>query len=153
MKKLFFSLLIVLFSCVPVLAKDIVLGDPLQLKQSTKVSEINAHPDKYVGKRVQIEGMIIEVCAARGCWVDIASDEPFKKIQVKVVDGEIVFPMEAKGRTAQVEGIVEKLELSHEQALQWEEHKAMEQGTKFDPSKVTGPMTIYRLRGLGAVIM
>ena len=153
MKKLIFSLFILLISCIPVLGKELVLGEQLQLKETTKVSEINAQPDKYIGKRVQIEGMIINVCAARGCWMDIASDAPFQKIQVKVVDGEIVFPMEAKGRNAQVEGIVEKLELSHEQALGWAKHKAMEQGEDFDPATITGPTTIYRIRGLGAVIM
>lgn len=153
MKNLLLSLFILLLSCMPALGKELVLGQELQLTQTTKVSEINAQPEKYLGKRVQIKGMIINVCAARGCWMDIASDAPFQKIQVKVVDGEIVFPMEAKGRNAQVEGIVEKLELSHEQALEWAKHKAMEQGEKFDPAQITGPTTIYRIKGLGAVIM
>jgi len=153
MKNLLFSLFILLFSCIPVLGKELVLGQELQLKETTKVSEINVQPEKYLGKRVQIEGLIINVCAARGCWMDIASDVPFQKIQIKVVDGEIVFPMEAKGRNAKVEGIVEKLELSHEQALEWAKHKAMEQGEEFDPATITGPTKVYRIRGLGAVIM
>ncbi|MBC8316420.1 MAG: DUF4920 domain-containing protein [Desulfobulbaceae bacterium] len=152
MKKLLPFTLLFLLICHPVLANDISLGEKLILDKKTLVSEINDEPEKYLGKRVRIEGIIIEVCAARGCWVEISSDVPFQKIQVKVVDGEIIFPMEAKGRTAAVEGLVEKLELSHAQSLAYARHKADEQGKEFDPSQVTGPTKIYRIRGLGAVI-
>ena len=152
MKKLLFFILFSLVISQPCQSKDTYLGEKLVLDSKTLVSEINAAPDKYVGKRVQIEGIVIEVCAARGCWMDISSDIPFQKIQVKVVDGEIIFPMEAKGRNAVVEGFVEKLELSHAQSLAYARHKAQEQGKKFDPSSVAGPTKIYRIRGLGAVI-
>ena len=43
-------------------------------------------------------------------------------------DGEIVFPMEAMGRQAKVEGVVEKLELSREQILSYRKHLAEEKG-------------------------
>lgn len=128
------------------------LGSPLSVKEVTKVSTINNQPEEYVGKKVMIEGLVIEVCAKRGCWMDIASDVPFEKIQVKVVDGEIVFPMEAKGKQARVEGIVEALRLSKEQAIALGKHRAEEHGTEFDPSSITGPVTYYRIRGLGAEI-
>ena len=152
MKKLPLITLFLLILYQPALAKDIFLGEKLILDKKTLISEINAEPEKYVGQRVQVEGLVIEVCAARGCWMDISSDVPFQKIQVKVVDGEIVFPMEAKGQTATVEGLVEKLELNHAQSLAYARHKAYEQGKEFDPSQVTGPTKIYRIRGLGAVI-
>ena len=152
MKKILPLLLIALLVAGTCYAKEILLGEKLVLKETTKVSEINANPESYLGKRVQIEGVVIDVCAARGCWMDIASDVPFDKIQVKVVDGEIIFPMEAKGLTATVEGMVERLDLTREQIIRWERHRAQEQGTEFDPSTVTGPVSIYRIRGLGAVI-
>jgi hypothetical protein len=132
--------------------KPLVLGQPLTLGTVTAVSEINKNPEKYLGEKVLIEGMIINVCAARGCWMDIASDVPFEKIQVKVVDGEIVFPLEAKGKTARVEGIAEEIKLTKEQAVEMGRHYAEEQGVAFDPSSVTGPASFYRLRGLGAEI-
>lgn len=132
--------------------QEIRLGAPLTLLEVTKVSEINKHPEQFVGKQVLIEGLVINVCAARGCWMDIASDVPFDKIQVKVVDGEIVFPLEAKGRTARVEGIVQELQLSRHQAIEMARHQAEESGGTFDPASITGPVRFYRLRGLGAVI-
>ncbi|MHC4822206.1 MAG: DUF4920 domain-containing protein, partial [Planctomycetota bacterium] len=91
-------------------------------------------------------------CEMRGCWMDIASDREFEKIQIKVDDGVIVFPMTAKGKSALVEGVVEVLELTHEEAIEAARHKAEEHGEEFDPSTVTGPETTYRIRGHGAVI-
>lgn len=133
-------------------ATELRLGAPLTIDTVTKVSEINKDPDQYLGKNVLIEGLVINVCAKRGCWMDLASDLPFEKIQVKVVDGEIVFPMEAKGRIARVEGTVDKVQLSQDQAIRMGKHKAEEQGIPFDPASVTGPETFYRIKGLGAVI-
>ena len=85
--------------------------------------------------------------------MDIASDAAFETIQIKVTDGVIVFPMSARGKTARVEGVVEQISLSYEEALEQGEHKAEESGTKFDPSTITGPQTTYRIRALGAEIM
>ena len=133
-------------------AEILQLGQPLTLTEVTKVSEINSHPEKFIGKKVMVEGLIIDVCAARGCWMDIASDLPFEKIKIKVVDGEIVFPMEAKGKLARVEGVPEEIKLTKDQAIKMGKHHAEEQGTKFDPASVTGPVSFYRIRGLGAEI-
>ena len=152
MKKILTILLCLLVLPIFAFAEDLQLGEPLTLSEVTKVSEINQNPEKYLGKRVMIEGLVINVCAARGCWMDIASDVPFEKIQIKVVDGEIVFPLDAKGKTARVEGIAEELKLSKEQAVEMAQHQAMESGGTFDPASITGPVSYFRLRGLGAVI-
>ena len=127
-------------------------GAELTLTEVTRVSDIADHPDRYLGKRVLVEGMVVEVCAKRGCWMDIASDRKYEKIQVKVVDGEIVFPLSARGQKALVEGVVEEIAMSYEEALEYQRHKAEEKGELFDPAMVTGPQTLYRIRGIGAVI-
>jgi len=87
-----------------------------------------------------------------GCWMELKSDDGDRMIKVKVKDGEIVFPVEAKGSTALVEGKVYKIELTKEKAIEHFEHVAEEKGEKFDPSSITGPMTIYQIKGLGAEI-
>lgn len=151
MKKL--SILIFVFFLLASTAWSVQrYGQQLTLSTITKISDIDKNPEKYVGKKVLVKGLIIDVCSARGCWMDIASDEAFKKIQIKVVDGVIVFPVTAKGKTALVEGLVEALHLSYEDALWEAEHRAEEQGKKFNPSTVKGPQTIYRIRALGAEI-
>ena len=127
-------------------------GEALTLTEVTPISAILAAPEEFLGKRVLVEGTIVEVCEMKGCWMDIASDREYEKIQIKVDDGVMVFPLTARGKTALVEGTVEKLEMTYEEALEDARHKAEEHGTEFDPSTVTGPVTIYRIWGLGAVI-
>ncbi len=127
-------------------------GKALTIKDTTKVSQIMEKPEKFVGKKVLISGIVVDVCAHRGCWMDIASDKPYEKIQVKVKDGEIVFPITAKGQTAVVEGEVEELKLTKEQVLAMKKHQAEMYDKKFDPASVTSGETIYRIKGLGAVI-
>lgn len=133
-------------------AKTETFGKQITLQEVTPVSQILASPEKFVNKKVLIKGMVVEVCAKRGCWMDIASDKAFEKIQVKVLDGQIVFPLSARGKEALVEGVVEALEYSKEEAVEWLEHKAEEKGEAFDPKSVTGSMTIYRIKAQGAMI-
>lgn len=133
-------------------AATLKYGAELTLKEVTKVSDIADHPDRYVGRRVLVEGTVVEVCSKRGCWMDIASDRKYEKIQIKVVDGEIIFPLSARGQKALVEGVVEEMAMTYEQAISYHRHKAEERGELFDPSVVTGAQTLYRIRGLGAVI-
>jgi hypothetical protein len=129
-----------------------VFGDPITLTEVTTVSAILDAPEEFLGERVLVEGTVVEVCEMRGCWMDIASDREYEKIQIKVDDGVIVFPLTARGKKALVEGTVELFEMTYEEALEDARHKAEEHGTEFDPSTVTGPVTLYRIRGLGAVI-
>lgn len=126
-------------------------GKGVTLSETTTISAILDNPDVYLGKPVRIQGMVLEVCAKRGCWIYVAGDRQGEKIQVKVTDGEIVFPMEASGRIATVEGIVEELKMSQEEMIKYLQHLAEEKGQPFDPSTVNNERMI-RLIGLGAEI-
>jgi len=134
----------------PVLAKS--YGAGLSLNQTTPLTEILSNPDNYVGQQVQLKGLIVDVCEMRGCWLYIAGDQPFEKIRVKVVDGEIVFPLEARGKQGTVEGVVEKFVLTREEVIKNRQHHAEERGESFDPATVTSGETVYQLRGTGAEI-
>ena len=74
------------------------------------------------------------------------------KVTITVKDGEIVFPKDGAGKTALVEGEVYKIELDEEEAKAFYEHMAEESNQEFDPSTVDGPVTIYQVKGAGAVI-
>ena len=140
-----------LASCTPAPAfEGDPYGEPLTLSEITDVSTILASPDEWVGRRVLIEGEVREVCEMMGCWMDIQAKDEL--IQVKVADGVIVFPISARGRTALVEGTVEALALSAEQAMAEAQHRAEEQGEVFDPAATYAPQTIYRIQGIGALI-
>lgn len=136
----------------PVSLEGTAYGQPLTLTELTPVSAILGDPEGYVGRKVLVQGLVVAVCENRGCWMDIASDREFEKIQIKVDDGVIVFPLTAKGKRAVVEGTVEELHLTAEEALEQARHQAEERGVAFDSSSVTGPQVIYRIRGIGAVV-
>ena len=127
-------------------------GAPLTPGEATKVSAILDDPETFVGKMVKVEGMVVQVCARRGCWMEIAGDRAYEKMRVKVEDGVMVFPLSARGRTARVEGRVEAVSMSVEEARGFYAHQAEEKGTSFDPSSVTAPVTFYQIRAAGAVI-
>lgn len=153
MPRIIRSIALVLMSILLLSAADKKnFGAKLTLDQTTKISTILESPEAYVGKKVQVEGRIVDVCKKRGCWMELASDKEFQTILVKVKDGEIVFPLEAKGHLGLVEGTVEKLEISREKRIEQLKHQAEEAGKEFDPAIVKEGKVIYRLRGLGAQI-
>lgn len=132
--------------------EDKQFGQALSQDSLTAISDILANPNTYLGKKVLVQGRIVDVCKKRGCWMEIAGDKEFESIRVKVDDGVIVFPLSARGKMAKVEGILEKYELTLEQTIKRLEHHAEEQGEEFDPATVTEGLTFYQLRGLGALI-
>lgn len=127
-------------------------GKKVTLKETTKISDILANPEQYAGKKVLVEGTIVDVCQKRGCWIKVASDKEFESIRFKVDDGVIVFPMDAKGKTARAEGVVSVNTFSKEELIKQGEMHAKEEGTTFDPSTVTGPKTVVQIKGEGAVV-
>jgi len=127
-------------------------GKGITVEETVLISEILAHPEKYENQRVLVSGTVTDVCPRRGCWVNLASDKEFEKIQVKVTDGVIVFPLSAKGSEALVEGTVERIELDEEQHCAYKEHQCAEKGETFDPASVEGPLTLWQIRGEGAKI-
>ena len=145
-------LLVVLLNTIAFASKTETYGGKITLSEVTNISEILATPEQFVGKKVLVKGMVVEVCAKRGCWIYLASDRAFEKIQIKVLDGEIVFPMSALSKEALVEGVVEALKYSKEDAIAWLQHQAEEKGESFDPKNVTSGMTIYRIKAQGAEI-
>ena len=151
--RIIISLLLVVLLTTPVFASNVeTFGEKLTISEITKISEILAAPEQFVGKKVLVKGMVVDVCAKRGCWIYLASDKPFEKIQIKVLDGVIVFPMSARGKEALVEGEIEALKYSKEEAIAWLQHTAEEKGESFDPESVTSGMTVYRIKALGAEI-
>lgn len=147
-------LLLVLAS--PVLADEAAqpttYGKALSDLEVVPVSKLYAEPDAYVGKNVKIEGRVVSVCAKRGCWMELAGDEEFQSMRIKVEDGVIVFPMEAIGHVAVAEGVFTKIELTMEQTHAMEQHKCEEEGKQYDPSQTCKPATLYQIAGTGAVI-
>ena len=151
--KLIFSVLFLICGLMFSQTEEIKLGAELTLTEKTNISDILADPEAFLDQTVLVEGEVLEVCPKMGCWMTLKSDDGEGMIKVKVKDGEIVFPTDAVGDNAVVEGKVYKIDLTQEKAVEYFEHMAEEKGEEFDPSLITGPMTIYQIKGLGAEIV
>ena len=133
-------------------AKGKTFGAGVKLTESTSIDAILTNPQAWNGKTVRVEGMITDVCPKRGCWMELAGEKPGQKLKFKVTDGEMVFPMDAKGQRATAEGVIAVKELSIEESKQYAEYQAKEYGKPYDPASITSPTVIARLDGTGAVI-
>jgi hypothetical protein len=128
-----------------------VYGAGVTLTSSTPISTLLTDPVACDGKEVRVEGTVTEVCEMRGCWMNIAGDQPSTTMRFKVTDGEITLPVAAKGRYAVAQGTCRKVDLSPEEAQAMRAHEAEEQGRPVD---TTTPLPTYvvKLEGTGAVI-
>ena len=125
-------------------------GEDMTVKELTKISDILAHPELYSGKRVKVEGTVLDVCMMSGCWIRIAGDKGSESVRFKVEDGVIEFPGEAKGQIAVGEGIVSVKTLSIDDQIRQGKHLAEEEGKTFDPKAVQGPKVAVQINGKGA---
>ena len=143
-----FAFFIALSGCQPVMEP---YGEALSLSEITPIENILADPTAYVGQKVRIAGQITDVCPMKGCWIEIETEDG-QALIVKVDDGDIVFKPESKGKNAIAEGEVYSIEMDEERAIAYMEHLAEEKGEEFDPSTVEGPMTVYQIKGAGALV-
>jgi hypothetical protein len=127
-------------------------GKEITLKERTKISDIIAHPEKFKGKRIVVEGPIVDVCKTRGCWIKIGGDKEFESIRFKVEDGVIVFPLEIKGKSAIAEGVLSVKVYTKDDLIKSGEEHAKNEGTEFEPSTVTEGKTVIQLNGEGALV-
>ena len=150
MKKIF-ALLIVLTLISITSADDTKkYGAEITLSKKTTISEILTNAESFVGKKVLVNGTVIDVCAKRGCWINLGSDVESESIRVKVKDDEIVFPKDAKGKKALVEGEVYSIVVDGEGCGGDCNKEEGEKNHESEHEKTT--KKVYQIKGLGAVI-
>ena len=75
-------------------------GAGITLAESTPVATLLDHPEEHVGRAVRIEGVVAEVCAKAGCWLEIRAGEGELSLRVKVKDDAIVLDIEEPAKPA-----------------------------------------------------
>ena len=134
---------------------DGLYGKGISLKIKNEISTLLNKPNNYLGKNVLVSGEISQVCPMRGCWIDIKDINSGSHIRIKVTDGQIVFPLSAKGKYVDVQGKFTQLNFTKEQAVNWKIHLAEEQGIKLNPDDINiapEDLVEYRINGTGANI-
>jgi hypothetical protein len=153
MTRLVLAALAALSLASPALADGTKYGAGVSGAEVVKISELRAHPDRYVGKTVRVEGLVKDVCPRAGCWMEIAAEKGTDTMRVKVDDGVIVFPLTARGKIAMAEGVFTKIEVPADRVIAMKRHEAEEKGLPFDEKAVRAePMVLYQIAGTGAVI-
>ena len=147
-------LALALLAALPLIAADTVnLGEGVTLDEATAIHAILADPDAFIGKTVRIEGGVLDVCPMKGCWVELGDEEV--GIRVKVEDDVIVFPADSKGKIMAAQGVVEAVDMTRDEYVEWLAHLAEEKGESFDAATLDlgdGPFRTIRLAGTGARI-
>jgi len=127
-------------------------GKKFSTDELTPISTLLANADAFNEKEVTIKGMITNVCSMRGCWMEFASDKAYQTLRIKVRDGDMVFPLSAKGKMAYAKGTLSYKTYTKEQLIAMEESFAKKQNKKADLTKITGPKTYYQFSPLGVRI-
>lgn len=70
------------------LAEGTALLAGVTLDASTPIATINGDPAAFEGKLVQVEGSVVALCDAMGCWTELA-DADDHRIRLKVEDGVV----------------------------------------------------------------
>lgn len=70
------------------------------------IEQLLTEPKSYLDKVVTISGTVDSVCSKQGCWMTFTADSDKGPFRIKVRDGDMVFPLSAKGKTAYASGTV-----------------------------------------------
>jgi len=136
----------------PAAFADTVFGNRPALKDVVKISTLLDNPAQYLNKEIKVEGIATDVCPMRGCWMKIQSDRKKESLLIKVNDGEMVFPMSARGKNIVLQGKLVKRTIPVNEVIEIEAARAKKAGKKFDPASVKGPRTVYMFQPSGVVV-
>ncbi len=116
------------------------------------VAQVLAKPDSYLRQPFTVQGKIDAVCEKKGCWMQFATGAAEPTFRLKVKDGDMEFPVSAKGKTAYAYGSLKAKAMTLEQSKTYLKHRAEEQGEAFDASKVTSTVTLYQFEPVSVLI-
>ncbi|MDP4536019.1 DUF4920 domain-containing protein [Alkalimonas collagenimarina] len=107
MNKLFITLVAAGCLLSSVQAAQIHFGDEVKQEQLVALSSILAAPEQYLEQEVTVQGTITAVCEKMHCWMRFATKDNEPAFRLKVRDGDMVFPLSAKGKTAYATGVLQ----------------------------------------------
>lgn len=81
-------------------------GQPLQAAEATDLAGLLATPERYATQRITVEGVVREVCRARGCWLELATAQSEQAGGCRVImkDHAFFVPPHSVGRRVRVQG-------------------------------------------------
>ena len=96
--------------------------------QRVSLDKVMKNPQKFAGKTVAVEGVIVRSCKKEGCWMELAAAKNAKPVRVSFGDHAFFIPLNAAGLNAKAEGVFEVKVLSKEKV----DHLINDDGAKID---------------------
>jgi len=120
-------------------------GEAIGKAKKVSLPSVLKEPNKYAGKTVHIEGIIVRSCKMEGCWAQLAADKSGPSVRVTMKDHTFFIPLESAGAFARAEGIFSVKTLSKEHV----DHLINEDGAKFDNRNSDGSVTEVSFEATG----
>jgi hypothetical protein len=120
-------------------------GEMLGNAKKVSLAKALKNPNKYAGKTVLVEGVIVRSCKMEGCWMELAPAKNAKSVRVKMKDHAFFIPLNAAGLTAKAEGVFNVKTLSKKEV----EHLINEDGAKFENRNADGTVTEVAFEAAG----
>ena len=113
-------------------------GSALATKvKRASVEKAYAKPDKFAGKTVEVEGVIVRSCKKEGCWMEMADKEGGRSVRVTFGDHAFFIPLNSAGMKVRAQGVFKTKTLSKEHV----DHLINDDGAKFDSRNPDGTVT------------
>ena len=103
-------------------------GAPIGNAKKVSLEKALKDPNKYSGKLVRVEGVIVRSCKMEGCWAELAAKKDSRSVRVKMKDHAFFIPLQSAGAKARAEGVFTVKTLTKAQV----DHMIEEDGAKFD---------------------
>lgn len=123
----------------------IMRGTMLGKAKKVSLSKALQKPEKYSGKAVRVEGVIVRSCKMEGCWMELAPNTDAKSVRVKFKDHAFFIPLDSAGMRAKAEGVFSVKTLSKAEV----DHLVNEDGAKFDNRNADGTVTEIAFEATG----
>lgn len=105
--------------------------------KEVSLEKVFADPEKYAGKMIAVEGVIVRSCKKEGCWMEMAAKEGGRSVRVTFGDHAFYIPLNAAGMKVKAQGTFKTKVLSKEHV----DHLIHEDGAKFDNRNADGTVT------------
>jgi hypothetical protein len=113
-------------------------GSALATKvKKASVAKAYAKPDKFAGKTVEVEGVIVRSCTREGCWMEMADKEGGRSVRVTFGDHSFFIPLNSAGMKVRAQGVFKTNTISKEKV----DHMIHDDGAKFENRNADGTVT------------
>ncbi len=112
-------------------------GAAIGTAEKVSLAKAMKTPNKYTGKQILVEGIIVRSCKMEGCWLELAPAKNAAAVRIRMKDHAFFVPLDAAGLNARVEGVMSVKTLGKAEV----DHLKNEDGAEFDKINADGTVT------------